>query len=317
MSSRRSRRRDDRPGQTAGQLLQRGVELRRGLCVDDAEHRLGPSQVDPAREEGAKRELTRLGMSGASGQAVRQDELDQRRRSRRCGSRPAAGPCRSSGRARAPVSRASAAGGRPPSASLSCTRRRVEGPGGSRSAENPASASAQASGPVRRTNPRNPGPGGLATATIVSLGSNMVDKSTPENPEKRIRRGKEPRNPAFLFSSPYSLLGVLCVLRGKFSFLAPSARPCPGLALAPVSILILVLAGAHVADRWVLGGLFLHLFPELGELAGRFGRSTVAVRTALTAARRVPLVVHILGRGYRVGDLGQQEPLADLPRGCS
>ena len=68
----------DRPGEAAGELLQGGVELRRGPRVDHAEHRLGPRQVDPAREEGAERELARLGLPGPSGQAVRQQQAQQR-----------------------------------------------------------------------------------------------------------------------------------------------------------------------------------------------------------------------------------------------
>ena len=117
--------RDDRPGQAAGELLQGGVELCRRPRVDHAEHRLGPRQVEPAREERAERELARRGVPGTPGQALGQDQLDQRRRADRCGSRPAAAPCRCGDRARARSPRGAAASGPPPAAAPSRRSGRV------------------------------------------------------------------------------------------------------------------------------------------------------------------------------------------------
>ena len=63
----------DGPRQAAGQLLERRVELGRVRRVDDAQHRLGAGQVDPAREERSQGELARLCVTGATSQAMGQD----------------------------------------------------------------------------------------------------------------------------------------------------------------------------------------------------------------------------------------------------
>ena len=69
--------RDDRPGEPARELLEGRVELGGVARFDHAQHRLGPREVDSAREERAERELARLGMASASAQAVGQDKVHE------------------------------------------------------------------------------------------------------------------------------------------------------------------------------------------------------------------------------------------------
>ena len=73
----------DRPGEAAGELLERRSDLGRRLRVDHREHRLGPRQVDPTRQEGPERELAGLGQPGAAAEAGREDRPEQGRRADR------------------------------------------------------------------------------------------------------------------------------------------------------------------------------------------------------------------------------------------
>lgn len=72
--------REDRAREPAGELVQGGVELGGIRGLDDAQHGLGPRQVDAARQECAERELPWLGKPGPPGQAVAEDLSQERRR---------------------------------------------------------------------------------------------------------------------------------------------------------------------------------------------------------------------------------------------
>ena len=65
----------ERRGQSAGELAQSRLELGGIGGLDDAQDGLGLGQVDPAGQERAQRELTRLGEAGASFQTVGEDSL--------------------------------------------------------------------------------------------------------------------------------------------------------------------------------------------------------------------------------------------------
>jgi hypothetical protein len=85
------------------------------------------------------------------------------------------------------------------------------------SPENLALAIVQASGPVSRTSPRNPKPGGLATAAIVSVGSRVLTEAYPFLLPVRVRDDYEVYElccSLFLISflSGLPRLGVLGVL---------------------------------------------------------------------------------------------------------
>ncbi len=65
----------DRSREAARQLPKGRVELRPAVRIDDAEHRLGPRQVDPPVEERPQGELPRLGQPGSGGQQVGQQQV--------------------------------------------------------------------------------------------------------------------------------------------------------------------------------------------------------------------------------------------------
>ena len=70
----------ERSGDAARQLREREPEVRVGPGRDDGVDRLGLRQVLLAGEEGAQRELARLGRPGAGAQKIGDEPFDQRRR---------------------------------------------------------------------------------------------------------------------------------------------------------------------------------------------------------------------------------------------
>ena len=160
----------DWPGQPARQLPQSGVELGRVAGVDHAQDRFGTGQVDPTGEKRAKSELARPGVPGPAVQTAGQYLRQQRKRAHRmdlgdvlAGVSPRARPECDDRRQERPqtLNRKRSRGG--PRGGGAATE--------SRSDRKPSRAIRQAFRPEIRTSPRTPGPGGLATAAIVSSGS--------------------------------------------------------------------------------------------------------------------------------------------------
>ena len=174
-SSRWSRRARIGPDRPPASCCEGRVELGRVRGVDDAQHRLGPRQVDPAGEERAQGELARLGLPRASRQAVGQDQAHQRRRADQVDLGhvlAGVGPRR---RPEGEHRRARAAAGRQPSEfaarSVGVSRRR----GLVRSSDETRRARSTTPPAPRAARSRAAaGPGGLATAAIVSFGSSAI-----------------------------------------------------------------------------------------------------------------------------------------------